>query len=211
MGKTVSEAPRSTLETPGFLNCESELAWLIRDFDWGSTRLGPIGGWPQTLKTIVALILNSPLPMVLQWGADGHMIYNDAYSVFAGGRHPQLLGSAVRQGWTKPLGEGTGLGLSMVYGFARQSGGQARIYSEEGDGAAMPAAEPMEIEPARHGETVLVVDDEQTVRMLITDMLGELGYVAIEAGDGKAGTHMLTKPFAMDTLANRITGILAAP
>jgi CheY-like chemotaxis protein len=185
---------------------------------------------------------------------------------------------------TKPLGEGTGLGLSMVYGFARQSGGQARIYSEEGRGTMVclylprctdpdePAMAPLDtvaLEQARHGETVLVVDDEQTVRMLITDVLEELGYAAIEAEDGntglqileskrhidllitdvglpggmngrqladagaalrpglkilfitgyaenavigdghlKRGMHVLTKPFAMDTLANRISAIL---
>jgi CheY-like chemotaxis protein len=185
---------------------------------------------------------------------------------------------------TKPLGEGTGLGLSMVYGFARQSGGQARIYSEEGKGtmvclylprcteqdeAEAEPGEQMEVESARHGETVLVVDDEPTVRMLITEVLEELGYTAIAAADGKTGLqileskrridllitdvglpsgmngrqladagaalrpdlkilfitgyaenavigdghlkrgmHVLTKPFAMDMLANRITGIL---
>jgi CheY-like chemotaxis protein len=187
---------------------------------------------------------------------------------------------------TKPLGEGTGLGLSMVYGFARQSGGQARIYSELGQGtmvclylprcagpneAAPQAAEVADLEGAAHGGTVLVVDDEQTVRMLIIDVLEEMGYVALQAGDGKTGLQILessrqidllitdvglpggmngrqladagsvlrpglkilfvtgyaenavigdghlkpgmqvlTKPFAMDTLANRITGILKA-
>jgi PAS domain S-box-containing protein len=72
---------------------------LIRTFDWSRTALGPISHWPQSLKTIVDLLLCSPVPMVLLWGPDGVMIYNDAYSSFAGGRHPRLLGSKVREGW----------------------------------------------------------------------------------------------------------------
>jgi hypothetical protein len=61
--------------------------------------LGPIDHWPQSLKTATALLLRSPVPIVMLWGPEGVMIYNDAYSVFAGGRHPQLLGSNVREGW----------------------------------------------------------------------------------------------------------------
>jgi PAS domain-containing protein len=51
------------------------------------------------LKTTVGILLRSPVPIVLLWGPDGIMIYNDAYSVFAGGRHPLLFGSKVREGW----------------------------------------------------------------------------------------------------------------
>ncbi len=76
-----------------------ELGELIRRFDWSKTGLGPIDGWPQSLKTVTSTLLLSPVPLVLLWGEDGVMIYNDAYSVFAGGRHPQLLGSKVREGW----------------------------------------------------------------------------------------------------------------
>jgi two-component sensor histidine kinase/PAS domain-containing protein len=76
-----------------------ETGRLIRDFDWSKTRLGPISSWPQSLKTVTNMLLLSPVPIVLLWGEDGIMIYNDAYSVFAGSRHPQLLGSKVREGW----------------------------------------------------------------------------------------------------------------
>jgi PAS domain S-box-containing protein len=78
-----------------------ELATLIRQFDWTSTGLGPLSAWPQSLKTVTETLLRSPVPIVLLWGPDGIMIYNDAYSVFAGGRHPQLLGSKVREGWAE--------------------------------------------------------------------------------------------------------------
>jgi PAS domain S-box-containing protein len=76
-----------------------EVAALIRQFDWTTTGLGPLSAWPQSLKTVTEILLRSPVPIVLLWGPDGIMIYNDAYSGFAGGRHPQLLGSKVREGW----------------------------------------------------------------------------------------------------------------
>jgi PAS domain S-box-containing protein len=72
---------------------------LIQRYDWASTPLGPIDSWPQSLKTATGLLVHSAVPIVMLWGEDGIMIYNDAYAVFAGGRHPQLLGSKVREGW----------------------------------------------------------------------------------------------------------------
>ena len=74
------------------------MARLIGEHDWSGS-LGPIARWPASLKTTVSLMIHSPVPMVLLWGEDGVMIYNDAYSVFAGNRHPGLLGSKVRSGW----------------------------------------------------------------------------------------------------------------
>ncbi len=82
----------------GFLEGGGEMGALISAHDW-SASLGPIRDWPQSLKTTVGLLLHSPVPIILLWGVDGIMLYNDAYSVFAGGRHPGLLGSRVREGW----------------------------------------------------------------------------------------------------------------
>jgi CheY-like chemotaxis protein len=113
---------------------------------------------------------------------------------------------------TKPLGKGTGLGLSMVYGFVRQSGGQVRIYTELGKGTTMclylprfngPADEQAEedVAPAPgHGETVLVIDDEEIVRMLVVDVLTENGYAALEAGDGPSGLKVLQSAARIDLL-----------
>ena len=117
---------------------------------------------------------------------------------------------------TKPLGQGTGLGLSMIYGFARQSGGQVRIYSEVGEGtmvciylprhygeggeAAAGSDRSGEVPRAIDGETVLVVDDEPTVRMLVADVLSDLGYAAIEAEDGAAGLRVLQGGARVDLL-----------
>ena len=82
-----------------FLAGGGQLGEIISAFDWTKTPLGAIEAWPTSIKTAVALILRSPVPIVTLWGEQGTMIYNDAYSGFAGGRHPSLLRSAVREGW----------------------------------------------------------------------------------------------------------------
>ncbi|HEY0423391.1 MAG TPA: PAS domain-containing protein, partial [Rhodopila sp.] len=97
-GKTVPEGIAAG-SGGAFPSGGGEVGTLIRQFDWTSTSLGPLASWPQSLKTITDTLLRSPVPMVLLWGDDGVMIYNDAYSVFAGNRHPKLLGSKVRDGW----------------------------------------------------------------------------------------------------------------
>ena len=116
---------------------------------------------------------------------------------------------------TKPLGQGTGLGLSMLYGFVKQSNGHVRVYSEawrgssfklylpreQGEAAAaadcMSAALPSR---AEEGETVLVVEHEATVRMLVTEALGELGYAALDAADGPSGLAILQSDARVDLL-----------
>jgi CheY-like chemotaxis protein len=105
---------------------------------------------------------------------------------------------------TKPLGQGTGLGLSMIYGFARQSGGQIRIYTEVGKGTTMclylprhmgPLAESEGVASERidhgAGEAVLIVDDEATVRMLVTEVLSESGYNVLEAANAPAAINVI--------------------
>ena len=72
---------------------------LIAARDWTSRGLGPIESWSASLRTATLMLLHSPVPMVMLWGEDGIMLYNDAYSLFAGGRHPELLGARVREGW----------------------------------------------------------------------------------------------------------------
>ncbi|VEF10725.1 PAS/PAC sensor hybrid histidine kinase [Pseudomonas fluorescens] len=78
---------------------KGEMAGRICAFDWSNTELGPLAHWPASLCNTVQLMLASPLPMVMLWGRAGFMVYNDAYSQFAGGRHPYLLGSPVELGW----------------------------------------------------------------------------------------------------------------
>ena len=189
---------------------------------------------------------------------------------------------------TKPIGQGTGLGLSMIYGFTQQSGGQIQIESAVGQGTTMrlylprhhgqdnaavdEAGRPADRPRAEQGQVVLVVDDEPTVRMLVTEVLQDLGYTTLEAADGVTGLkllqsdpritllvtdvglpgglngrqvadaariarpglkvlfitgyaetaaigsdhldpgmHVLTKPFALETLASRIAELAASP
>lgn len=82
-----------------FLAGGGEASQIISDFDWSRTSLGAITDWPPTRRSAISLVLRSPIPMVTLWGEDGFMIYNDAYSAFAGERHPALFGSKVREGW----------------------------------------------------------------------------------------------------------------
>ena len=116
---------------------------------------------------------------------------------------------------TKPLGAGTGLGLSMVYGFARQSGGQVRIYSELGKGTTMciylprhrGSIEPYGLEKmlpttgrSENAETILVVDDEASVRMFVAEVLTEAGYHVIEASDGAAALRLMGSSGKVDLM-----------
>jgi CheY-like chemotaxis protein len=120
---------------------------------------------------------------------------------------------------TKPMGSGTGLGLSMIYGFAKQSGGLVRIYSEVGRGAmiciyfprlvsegepAHVAAELAAAPRATPGEAVLVVDDEELVRMLLIDVLEDLGYSTLEAGDAQSGLKILRSNARIDLLVTDV-------
>ena len=115
---------------------------------------------------------------------------------------------------TKPIGQGTGLGLSMIHGFIRQSGGQIRVYTEEGHGTTMCLYLPRHLGALNaeqtegsgtipefgSGEVVLVIDDEPTVRVLIVEVLSEAGYTAIEAEDGPSGLKILNSQVHIDLL-----------
>jgi signal transduction histidine kinase len=116
---------------------------------------------------------------------------------------------------TKPTGQGTGLGLSMVYGFVKQSKGHLKIYSEEGHGTTvklyLPAAtsgqedsraavDPGELPAARPGEVVLVVEDDPMVLRLAVQLLTRFGYQTLEAQDGPEAIAMLERDGRVDLL-----------
>ncbi len=114
---------------------------------------------------------------------------------------------------TKPEGEGTGLGLSMVYGFMKQSGGHVSLYSEEGQGTTLrlylprshdpvnDVASVASLAPARgNGETVLVVEDDEAVRITVVDTLVELGYRVLRAADGQSALTIVRSGVPIDLL-----------
>jgi CheY-like chemotaxis protein len=121
---------------------------------------------------------------------------------------------------TKAKGMGTGLGLSMVYGFATQSGGQIHLYSEQGHGSTVclylpryHGAEGVAETHASfgdsgsrfgHGRTVLIVDDEETVRKLVVDGLQDHGYASIVAEDGFTGFKILQSNPDIDILISDV-------
>jgi CheY-like chemotaxis protein len=103
----------------------------------------------------------------------------------------------------------------MIYGFAKQSGGQVRIYSESGVGTTMriylprqhggvegevPTAKSAGTPRADVGETILIIDDDPTVRMLVNEVLEDMGYAAIEAADSTSGLRVLQSDVRIDLL-----------
>jgi len=131
------------------------------------------------------------------------------------GMAPEVLARAFDPFFTtKPLGQGTGLGLSMIHGFVQQSGGYVNLHSEPGQGtqvtiylprhlglvidAEVDALVPMLGQPT--SAVILVVEDERPVRMVVVDVLSDLGYTVLEAGDGRAGLHIVESTAHVDLL-----------
>ncbi|KJZ33551.1 MULTISPECIES: ATP-binding protein [Pseudomonas] len=119
---------------------------------------------------------------------------------------------------TKPIGQGTGLGLSMIYGFSKQSHGHVTIDSEVGHGTSVSLFLPrysgdlaeenlIDIQHAPHaldGETVLIVEDDPAVRVLVSAVLSELGYAYVEAGDADSAVPILDSAQRIDLLISDV-------
>jgi len=120
---------------------------------------------------------------------------------------------------TKPIGQGTGLGLSMIYGFVQQSGGHVRMRSTEGRGTTVTIYLPRylgtvggevdmnavaSLPVAATGAVVLLVEDEPDVRMIIVDVLSDLGYTVLEAADGRTGMQLLELDSRVDLLVTDV-------
>ena len=136
------------------------------------------------------------------------------------GMTPKVLAAAFEPFFTtKPIGQGTGLGLSMIYGFTRQAGGHVQIFSEPEKGtevtlylpahrdAAIVARIDKSAEPtpkALQGESVLVVEDDAAVRMLVLDVLDMLGYSALEAAEANAAVKILQSGARIDLLISDV-------
>jgi nitrogen-specific signal transduction histidine kinase len=136
------------------------------------------------------------------------------------GMTPKVLAKAFDPFFTtKPIGQGTGLGLSMIYGFAQQSGGHVTLSSLPGQGTSvrlylprLRGNEPQDVlspviseaPSAIAGETVVLVEDDPAVRMLVTDLLKELGYHAYEAEDAKTALPLLESDLRVDLLVTDV-------
>ncbi|WP_431978599.1 ATP-binding protein [Pseudomonas fungipugnans] len=119
---------------------------------------------------------------------------------------------------TKPIGQGTGLGLSMIYGFSKQSGGHVTIQSEVGTGTTVTLYLPrysgdvaqdspqdtQQAPYAQDGETVLIVEDDPAVRVLVSAVLSELGYAFVEAGDADSAVPILDSAQRIDLLISDV-------
>ncbi len=175
------------------------------------------GGGRLTIATRTQTVL-SPAPEGLAPGDYVQLIVRDSGC----GMPPEVIDKAFDPFFTtKPIGQGTGLGLSMVYGFARQTGGAVEIDSQPGQGttvslllprlqATLPAPEPapasglIEVPRAQDGESVLVVEDEAAVRMLVVEVLRELGYTALEAVDADSALAIIQSERRVDLLVSDV-------
>jgi len=134
------------------------------------------------------------------------------------GMTPEVLAKVFEPFYTtKPIGQGTGLGLSMVYGYMRQANGGVRILSQPGKGTQVQLYMPclggdLDILPSEEsrsaplgvGEVVLVVEDEAVVRSLIVEVLGELGYQTLEAGNAQEAIPFLENPQRIDLMISDV-------
>jgi len=134
------------------------------------------------------------------------------------GMTPEVLAKVFEPFYTtKPIGQGTGLGLSMVYGYMRQASGAVRILSRPGKGTQVQLYMPclggeLDILPCEEsrsaplgvGEVVLVVEDEAVVRSLIVEVLGELGYQTLEAGNAQEAIPFLENPQRIDLMISDV-------
>lgn len=134
------------------------------------------------------------------------------------GMSPEVIDKAFDPFFTtKPIGQGTGLGLSMIYGFVRQSGGHVELASAVGEGTTVAVflprnpdpvttAHPMAVQttPLGQGETVLIVEDDPAVRLLVVDVLEELGYSTLEASDSDLALPILQSNARLDLLISDV-------
>src|ERR1700730_8601825 len=133
------------------------------------------------------------------------------------GMSPEVLAKAIDPFFTtKPIGEGTGLGLSVIYGFAKQSRGHLRIYSELGNGTTVKLYLPRALQnavnlgtstadtPRGRGEIILVVEDDATVRSIISDALKDLGYNVLLAADSRPAITLLQSDQPIDLLVSDV-------
>ena len=136
------------------------------------------------------------------------------------GMAPDVLAKAFDPFFTtKPIGQGTGLGLSMIYGFVKQSKGHVRLYSEPGigtsvklylprhageAGAPQPTPQLGDVQRKGRGEVLVVAEDDEIVRSLVVEVLRGLGYTVLDAADGGQALKLLESPGRVDLLVTDV-------
>jgi len=152
-----------------FFRGGGETADLIAAFDWANTSIGAIKTWRATLKSSISLVLGSPAAMVLLWGPEGYLMYNDAFSRFAGARHPGGLGKPVAQAWPE-VAEFNARVMEAVLGRGESLSYRDRELHLERDGSPEPAWMDLDYSPVLddRGERVGVIGivSETTARVL---------------------------------------------
>lgn len=178
----------------------------------------PAGGL-LSIETANCTLASSPAGSTLEQFHPGDYVMFSVSDNGAGMTAPVLAKAFDPFFTTKPIGQGTGLGLSMIYGFAQQSGGQVTLHSRAGAGTCVrlylprftaQASEPGDLPVpgeaplAVAGESVLLVEDDPQVRMLVLNVLDELGYVAHPAADANSALALIESPLRIDLLVTDV-------
>jgi two-component sensor histidine kinase/PAS domain-containing protein len=129
---TASHIRRQRPDTADFLAGGGEMGALARRLDWAATPLGPVSGWPQSLRTAASILLNSRHPMFLTWGPDLAIVYNDAYAQVLGERHPAALGRPFRDIWPEVWDDLTPMIATALSGQATWSEDMPFILTRHG-------------------------------------------------------------------------------
>jgi PAS domain S-box-containing protein len=161
----------------------------VDEFDWAATPLGPTKNWSQSLKWSVEFVLASGFPMSVRWGPDLIMIYNDAYGVLLGDRHPDALGKPLREIWPEIFGELGVLNQSILRGeregfFAEDHPWRIHRYGIPEDARFTISYSPIPDGSAPHGvggvlatafETTERVRNEKALHVLTDRLESEVG------------------------------------
>ena len=218
LGRTIGEQIRLVMQLdpaiPSGITDSNQLESAILNLTINARDAMPEGG-VLTVATRVAEIGPAEAAKVADAQAGRYVVVT--VSDTGVGMAPDLLNKVLEPFFTtKPIGQGTGLGLPMVYGFARQNGGHLAIDSVAGEGSSvsiyLPAADVAGagkpdaglVAPQGEGQRVLVVEDDPSVRLLIRDVLEEVGYTAIEASDGSSAVPILTSGMAIDLMISDV-------
>src|SRR5690348_18017832 len=107
MAKTTADSSQSTTSQAieSLFSGGGEMGALMSAFNWSQSAIGPVSGWPQSLKTAVRIILTSRYPMFVWWGRELVNLYNDPYRALLGNKHPEALGKSARDGWAEIWGQ----------------------------------------------------------------------------------------------------------